>query len=104
MPDGVKVVSMQLRGHAGGELDRGAVMAMVDGLLARGGDLFGIRVSGKEAEGVGRKQPVDLLKDHLSETRVINPARGHRFALPERWVALHNILVTWLATRQLAVL
>jgi hypothetical protein len=103
LPEGVEVVSMQLRGRAGRALGRDSVFAMVDDLLQRGGDLHAARVWGKRAQGAGRKRPVDLVNDQLSTEVDIRPARGHRFARPERWDALGRTLDDWLRTGQLQV-
>jgi hypothetical protein len=103
LPEGVEVISMQLRGRAGRPLGRDSVLTMVDELLRRGGDLHAARVWGKSAPGVGRKRPVDLVNDQLSADVEIRPARGHRYARPERWNGLARTLHEWLASRQLQV-
>jgi len=103
LPEGVEVISMQLRGRAGGSLGRARVFAMLDDLMRRSGDLHAARVWGKPAQGVGRKRPVDLINDQLSTEVDIRPARGHRFARPERWDALGRTLHEWLAAGRLQV-
>jgi hypothetical protein len=102
LPQGVEVISMSMRGRAGGPLGRQDALALVDDLVQKGGDLIAAKVWGKPAEGAGRKRPVDLVKEHLSDERDIRPSRGQRFARPERWIALRDILSRWLATGRLA--
>lgn len=101
LPEGVQIISMQLRAMAGAPIGRAGVMGLIDSLTARGAELRAARVWGKRAEGLGRKRPVDLVNDHLSNEVDIRTARGQRIARAERWQALTASLTGWLAAGQL---
>lgn len=101
LPQGAQVISMQVRANAGGPLGQRDSLELVDDLLARGGDLLRAKIWGKEAEGRGRKRPINLLNEHLSQDVDIRRARGNRFGRPERWTALGQTLERWLANGQL---
>lgn len=101
LPEGVQVISMQLRAMPGAPLGRDGVFRLLDILNARGADLRAARVWGKRAEGAGRKRPVDLINDHLAEDVDLRPAFGQRIVRIERWNALRTTLQGWLDGGQL---
>lgn len=101
LPQGVESVSMSLKARPGGSLGHRDAMELVDGLLGRGGDLVRASVWGKEAEGSGRKKPINLLNEHLSVDRALRRHTGQRYARGERWAALGQSLDEWLASGQL---
>jgi hypothetical protein len=102
IPPGTRTVTVQLKSerNRAASLAMDSVAAMFADLEMMGGDLLDGVVKGKEVLD-GPTTQVDLVDERLTANVDIQPGLGHRFARPERWIALRDTLHNWQAAGQL---
>lgn len=97
LPGGVETINVTLAASTkrDSSLNPEGVMAIVNDLQRAGDAVKRAVVKGRDVNG--RRERIDLIEEFLSVEADLRPARGHRYARPDRWISLRNALNAWRA-------